>query len=143
MIDWARPTMMAGVQSPTDRAFCWFVVLKFAPMRITLLVFTCVMWMPISLAEQPCAIVKRHVHKFGENMSRVHAHRPFDFVEGNYPEGYKWRSELGDSDVREIQKKGGKVIIMRPDYELADLEDARKQCAAPANPQAPTVPSPN
>jgi len=34
---------------------------------------------------QPCVIVKRHVHKFGENMSRLHAHRPYDYVEGDYP----------------------------------------------------------
>lgn len=75
-----------------------------------------------------CVIVKRHVHKFGENMSRFHPHRPFDYVEGNYPEGFKWRSELGDGDVRELQKKGGKIVVMRSDYQAADLEDARKQC---------------
>lgn len=75
-----------------------------------------------------CVIVKRHVHKFGENMSRFHPHRPFDYVEGNYPEGFKWRSELSDGDVRELQKKGGKIVVMRPDYQVADLEDARKHC---------------
>jgi len=77
---------------------------------------------------QPCVIVKRHVHKFGENMSRFHAHRPFDYVEGNYPSGFKWRSELGDGDVRELQQKGGKMVVVRPDYRVSDLEDARKQC---------------
>ena len=77
---------------------------------------------------QPCVIVKRHIHKFGENMSRFHAHRPFDYVEGNYPTGFKWRSELSDGDVRELQQKGGKLVVMRPDYEVSDLEDARKQC---------------
>jgi hypothetical protein len=79
-------------------------------------------------SKQACVIVKRHIPKFGENMSRVHPHRPFDYVEGDYPTGYKWRSELADGDVRDIQKKGGKVVVMRPDYEVADLEDARKQC---------------
>jgi hypothetical protein len=77
---------------------------------------------------QHCVIVKRHVHKFGENMSRVHAHRPFDYVEGDYPTGFKWRSELGDGDVRELQQKGGKLVVMRADYDVSDLEDARKQC---------------
>jgi hypothetical protein len=77
---------------------------------------------------QPCVIVKRHVHKFGENMSRFHAHRPFDYVEGTYPAGFKWRSELGDGDVRELQQKGGKMVVMRPDYQVSDLDDARKQC---------------
>jgi hypothetical protein len=83
---------------------------------------------PDNAAAQPCVIVTRHVHKFGENMSRVHAHRPFDYVEGNYPSGFKWRSELSDSDVRQLQQKGGKVVIMKPDYQASDLEDARKQC---------------
>jgi hypothetical protein len=77
---------------------------------------------------QPCVIVKRHVHKFGENMSRLHAHRPFDYVEGNYPPEFKWRSELSDGEVRELQEKGGKLVVMRPDYQVPDLEDARKQC---------------
>jgi hypothetical protein len=77
---------------------------------------------------QSCVIVKRHVHKFGENMSRFHPHRPFDYVEGDYPSGFKWHSELSDGDVRELQKKGGKIVIMRPDYQVSDLQDARKQC---------------
>jgi hypothetical protein len=77
---------------------------------------------------QPCVIVKRHVHKFGENMSRFHPHRPLDYVEGEYPQGFKWRSELSDGDVRELQQKGGRIVVMRADYEVSDLEDARKQC---------------
>jgi hypothetical protein len=80
-------------------------------------------------ASQPCVIVKRHVHKFGENMSRLHPHRPFDYVEGEYPANFKWRSELSDGDVRELQRKGGKIVVLRSDYQPADLEDARKQCS--------------
>jgi hypothetical protein len=86
---------------------------------------------PDATKAQSCVIVKRHVHKFGENMSRFHPHRPFDYVEGDYPAGFKWRSELTDGDVRELQKKGGKIVIMRPDYQVSDLEDARKQCQSP------------
>ena len=81
---------------------------------------------------QSCVIAKRHVHKFGENMSRFHPHRPLDYVEGNYPPGFKWRSELSDGDVQELQKKGGQIVIMRPDYHVSDLEDARKQCKSQA-----------
>ena len=77
---------------------------------------------------QPCVVVKRHIHKFGEDMSRLHPHRPFDYVEGDYPPGFKWRSELGDGDVRELQQKGGRMVIIKPDYQTSDLEDARKQC---------------
>ena len=72
--------------------------------------------------------MKRHVHTFGENASRLHPHRPFDYVEGDYPSEFKWRSELGDGDVRELQEKGGKMVVMKPDYAASDLEDARKQC---------------
>ncbi len=89
---------------------------------------------PDTPKSQACVIVKRHVPKFGENMSRLHPHRPFDYVEGGYPTGYKWRSELGDGDVRDVQKKGGKVVVMRPDYDASDLEDARKQCQSHDSP---------
>jgi len=67
-------------------------------------------------AQQACVIVKHHVYKFGENMSRVHPRRPFDYVEGGYPPGFKWRSELSDGDVRGLQKKGGKIVILKVDY---------------------------
>jgi hypothetical protein len=53
-------------------------------------------------------------------------------VEGDYPPGFKWRSELSDADVRELQQKGGKMVVMKPDYQASDLEDARKQCQSPA-----------
>lgn len=77
---------------------------------------------------QPCVIVKRHVHKFGEDMSRLHPHRPFDYVSGDYPSGFKWRSELSDGDVRDLQQKGGRMVVLKPDYQASDLEDARKEC---------------
>jgi hypothetical protein len=50
-------------------------------------------------------------------------------VEGNYPAEFKWCSELSDGDIRDVQKRGGRVIVMSPDYGLSDLEDARKQCS--------------
>lgn len=87
---------------------------------------------------QPCVIVARHVHKFGENMSRMHPHRPFDYVEGDYPSGYKWRSELSDGDERELQQKGGKMVVLKPDYNAADLEDARKAVSVPIQARAMT-----
>lgn len=70
-----------------------------------------------------------------ENMSRLHPHRPFDYVEGDYPPGFKWRSELNDGDVRGLQKKGGKMVVLSPDYQFADMEDARKQSKAPTMPR--------
>jgi hypothetical protein len=83
--------------------------------------------------DQPCVILKTHQYKFGENMARWTPHRPLEYVEGNYPDGFKWRWELGNTQVREIQQKGGKVVVVKPDYQLADLEDARKQCKGSAH----------
>lgn len=97
-------------------------------MKLSALLIGLPLFFATSASAQSCVIVKRHVHKFGENMNRLHTHRPFDYVEGAYPAGYKWRSELGDGDVRELQQKGGKMVVMRPDYQASDLEDARKQC---------------
>jgi hypothetical protein len=89
---------------------------------------------------QSCVIVKRHAYKFGENMSRLHPHRPFDYVAGDYPPGFKSRSELSDGDMRELQKKGGRIAILNSDYAPADLEEARKQCKAAASSQTKAEP---
>ena len=42
---------------------------------------------PDTPKSQACVIVKRHVPKFGENMSRLHPHRPFDYVKVAIPRG--------------------------------------------------------
>jgi len=69
----------------------------------------------------PCVIVRPNVQTPRHN----HA---FDYVEGDYPSGFKWRSELRENDVRELKQKGGKVVVLRIDYSVWDLQDARKQC---------------
>jgi hypothetical protein len=97
-------------------------------MKTLVLLFICCLPVYGQEVAKTCVIVKRHVHKFGEDMSRMHPHRPFDYVEGNYPADFKWRSELSDGDVRELQQKGGILVVMKPDYQASDLEDARKQC---------------
>jgi hypothetical protein len=60
------------------------------------------------LQSQPCVIVKRHVHKFGENMSRFHPHRPFDYVEGDYPQGFKWGRKSAMEMFENSSKKAGR-----------------------------------
>lgn len=80
--------------------------------------------------DKSCVILSRHQHRFGENFSRWTAHKPLDYVEGEFPHGIKFKNELGDKQVREIQDKGGKVVILAPDYKLPDLDDARAQCKA-------------
>lgn len=77
-----------------------------------------------------CVIVRRHQYKFGENMSRWHRHKEFESVEGDPPPSMHFKSELGAKDIQEIQSKGGKVVILKSDYQLIELQDARKQCQA-------------
>src|SRR5215467_2747232 len=69
-----------------------------------------------------CVIASRHRHKFGENMSRVSPHKGLDYVEGEYPNGIKFHSELSDKLVRQIQEKGGRVVIVKPEYSQTELE---------------------
>ena len=91
-------------------------------------------------APKSCVVVTIHRHHFGENMSRVSAHGFYDYIEGDYPAGMKFRAEISKNQVREIQDKGGKVVVLRTDYQLPDLQDARGQCKAFQNPPAPSAP---
>jgi tetratricopeptide (TPR) repeat protein len=63
----------------------------------------------------PCVILKR-------------MGKQFQFIEGTLPKGIKWHGRLNDKDVREIQDKGGKFVILEPNYTSTDLEGARKGC---------------
>jgi hypothetical protein len=78
---------------------------------------------------KPCVVVQRQAHKWGDAgiLTGKQMH-PFAYVEGDYPPKFKWRSELSEQNVRELQLKGGMVVVLRLDYQLSDLEDARKQC---------------
>jgi hypothetical protein len=81
-----------------------------------------------SSAMKPCLIVKIYQKKGADAWTRWTVPAPFNYVEGALPVGVKFRSELRDEHVREIQEKGGHVVVMKADYALADLEDARKSC---------------
>jgi hypothetical protein len=82
-----------------------------------------------SVPKPSCIIASRHQHKFGENMSRLSPHKGLDYIEGEYPQGIKFHSELSDKLVQQIQERGGHIVILKRDYSQAELEDARKQCA--------------
>lgn len=95
-------------------------------------------------APKSCVIVRHHQHRFGENTWKMH--KPFDYVEGEFPSGIKFVAELGDKQIESIHDKGGKVVILQAGYQLPDLQDARDQCKAfivgmpqtsPASAQAP------
>lgn len=50
------------------------------------------------------------------------------YVEGDFPKGEKWKSNITDRGIRKIKEKGGKVVIVPAKYSTPDLEDARNQC---------------
>lgn len=50
------------------------------------------------------------------------------YVEGDFPAGEKWKSNITDRGIRKIKEKGGKVVIVPDKYSVTELEDARKQC---------------
>ncbi|MEI6246065.1 MAG: hypothetical protein WCQ64_13605 [Acidobacteriota bacterium] len=79
---------------------------------------------------KPCLILKTYQKKAADAFTRWTVPKPFNYVEGDFPDGLKFKSELGDKDVNEIKKRGGQVVILKSDYVLADLEDARKNCKA-------------
>jgi len=52
----------------------------------------------------------------------------WQYVEGDFPKGMKWKSNVTDRTVRKVKELGGHVITVPNAYTPADLEDARKQC---------------
>jgi hypothetical protein len=81
-----------------------------------------------ALAEDlPTCLIVRHAsaaHQFlvsGAN---------WQYVEGDFPKGMKWKSNITDRTVRKVKEMGGRVVTVPTNYTTADLEDARKQCAA-------------
>jgi hypothetical protein len=90
---------------------------------------------PPAPAGQPkavsCVILKRmgpadevtsHLYSFGIRGKQ------FQYIEGTFPSGSKWHGRLTDKDVRDIQDRGGKFVILEPKYTDADLDAARKSC---------------
>lgn len=79
----------------------------------------------------PCVILKRmgpadevtsHLYSFGIRGKQ------FQFVEGELPKGISFHGRLTDHDVRSIQNRGGKVVVIEPKYTTVDLDHARQEC---------------
>jgi hypothetical protein len=70
----------------------------------------------------PADEVTSHLYSFGIRGKQ------FQFVEGNSPTGVNFHGRLTDHDVRTIQNKGGKVVVIEPKYSTADLDHARQEC---------------
>jgi hypothetical protein len=80
---------------------------------------------------QSCVILKRmgpadeitsHLYSFGIRGKQ------FQFVEGELPTGINFHGRLTDHDVRSIENKGGKVVIVEVKYTTQDLDHARQEC---------------
>lgn len=76
-------------------------------------------------ADQTCVILKR-----ASSADHTITGIEFYYVEGQYPTGYAFRTNLRGRHVRKIIKMGGRFVPVESKYSIADLEDARKQCAA-------------
>jgi hypothetical protein len=71
----------------------------------------------------PCVILKRAP-------AGTHPERgsEFSYVQGTFPPGVPFHMNLADRQIREIVKKGGKFVVLEPDYAAADLEGAQRVC---------------
>jgi len=78
-----------------------------------------------------CVILKRmgpadevtsHLYSFGIRGKQ------FQFVEGDLPKGSTFHGRLTDHDLRGLQERGAKVIIVEVHYTTQDLKAARAEC---------------
>jgi hypothetical protein len=79
-------------------------------------------------ADHACVILRNYPRKTADAFTRWTVPPPYQYVEGDFPKGFKFRSEIRDKHVRKIQELGGKVVIIPSDYQPSDLDDARKRC---------------
>jgi hypothetical protein len=70
----------------------------------------------------PADEVTSHLYSFGLRGKQ------FQFVEGQLPKGVKFHGRLTDHDVREIEERGGRIVILEVHYTDASLRDARTSC---------------
>lgn len=52
----------------------------------------------------------------------------FYYVEGRYPAGYKFRTNLRGRHARKLEQMGGKMVILESKYAADELSQARKSC---------------
>ena len=80
-------------------------------------------------ADSPCVILRDYPRKTADAFTRWTTPPPFEYVEGDFPKGFKFRTEIRDKHVRKIKELGGKIVIIKTDYTPADLLDARNRCS--------------
>lgn len=79
-------------------------------------------------ADTPCVILRDYPRKTADAFTRWTTPPPYEYVEGDYPKDFKFRTEIRDKHIRKIKELGGKIQIIKSDYTPTDLADARKRC---------------
>jgi hypothetical protein len=77
-----------------------------------------------SCAADTCVILKR-----AANSLHIWEGIEYQYVEGSYPPGFNFNTNLREKHVRKLVKLGGRMVILQAIYSAADLDAARKQCA--------------
>jgi hypothetical protein len=75
-----------------------------------------------------CIIVKSYQKKGADAWTRWTVPKPYNYVEGDFPPRLKFRWELNAKHVEQLKKHGGHVVILKSEYTLEELKDAREQC---------------
>src|SRR5215831_16464973 len=95
-------------------------------MRYFLVVLFCT---SLGMADDaPCLIVKhastaRQLFVSGAN---------WQYVEGDFPKGMKWKSNITDRYIRKIRENGGRIVVVPQNYGASELEQARRSCSSNA-----------
>jgi len=92
-------------------------------MKRTLLAFALT---STAFAAQPCVII-RHASTARQFLV---SGANWQYVDGDFPKGMKWKSNVTDRTVRKIKEMDGKVVIVPNVYTPGELADARKECKA-------------
>lgn len=84
----------------------------------------------------PCVVVSSSAPVSGvKKFIPLTSKHTYTYIYGDYPPGYPFRNTLKDKDVKKIEGKGGRVVILEPYYTPEDLQKAKKSCNATANPK--------
>lgn len=86
-------------------------------------------------SQASCVILKR-LGRIGRTESRLShfgiSGKQFRYVEGKLPEGFSFREKMTDNNVRNLQARGSKVLVLDSHYTPQDLQEARANCRGEA-----------
>lgn len=97
-------------------------------MRLLAVVLICCS--SLSLAQAPAVTPSCVILKRASGGEHAWSGIEFYYVEGQYPAGYNFRTNLRGRHVRKLIKMGSKLAIVEPNYTLPQLEQARASCSS-------------